>query len=155
MKKLLLIFVLFLLPSIANPLSLIKPEAPGLRLIAVVVDWCPYCNQWQEEVVPSYNNIVLLEIINTTSGKNIPQWYKKALKLKNVSKLRGIPAFIIWDDETEAELIRWVGYGGSDHFYQMLDKAINKALEKQQLCGKISTALERRSADVCKAEKLR
>ena len=155
MKKLLLIFVLFLLPSIATPLSLIKPEAPGLQLIAVLVDWCPYCNKWTEEVVPSYSNIVPLVIINATSGKNIPQWYKKALKLKKVSKLRGIPAFIIWDDETEVELIRWVGYGGSDHFYQMLAKAINKALEKQQLCSEIPTALERRSAEVCKAEKIR
>ena len=151
MKKLLLIFVLFLLPSIANP----KLPDSSITLVAVVVDWCPYCNKWQEEVVPSYNNIVPLVIINTTSGKNIPQWYKKALKLKKVSKLRGIPAFIIWDIETEAELIRWAGYGGSDHFYQMLDKAINKALEKQQLCSEIPTALERRSADVCKAEKLR
>lgn len=155
MKKLLLIFVLFLMPTIANPESIMNPNESGLKLVAVVVDWCPYCNKWQEEVVPSYNNIVPLVIINATSGKNIPQWYKKALKLKKVSKLRGIPAFIIWDDETEVELIRWVGYGGSDHFYQMLDKAINKALEKQQLCDKISTALERRSADVCKAEKLR
>ena len=155
MKKLLLIFVLFLLPSIANPLSLIKPEAPGLQLIAVLVDWCPYCNKWTEEVVPSYNNPVPLVIINATSGRNIPQWYKKALKLKNVSKLRGIPAFIIWDDETEVELIRWVGYGGKDHFYQLLDEAINKALQKQQLCREIPTALERRSADVCKVEKIR
>ena len=154
MKKLLLIFVLFLMPTIANPESIMNPNESGLKLVAVVVDWCPYCNKWAEEVVPSYNNIVPLVIINATSGKNIPQWYKKALKLKKVSKLRGIPAFIIWDDETEAELIRWVGYGGSDHFYQMLDKAIKKALEKQQLCGEITSALERRSADVCKAEKI-
>ena len=151
MKKLLLIFVLFLLPSVATP----KLPYSSVTLVAVVVDWCPYCNKWQEEVVPSYNNIVPLVIINATSGKNIPQWYKKALKLKKVSKLRGIPAFIIWDDETEVELIRWVGYGGSDNFYQMLAKAINKAVEKQQLCSEIPTALERRSADVCKAEKLR
>ena len=154
MKKLLLIFVLFLMPTIANPESIIHPEESRLKLVAVVVDWCPYCNKWQEEVVPSYNNIVPLVIINATSGKNIPQWYKKALKLKKVSKLRGIPAFIIWDDETEVELIRWVGYGGSDNFYQMLAKAINKALEKQQLCSEIPTALERRSAEVCKAENL-
>ena len=154
MKKLLLIFVLFLMPTIANPESIMNPNESGLKLVAVVVDWCPYCNKWAEEVVPSYNNIVPLVIINATSGKNIPQWYKKALKLKKVSKLRGIPAFIIWDDETEVELIRWVGYGGSDNFYQMLAKAINKAVEKQQLCSEIPTALERRSADVCKAEKI-
>tara|TARA_B100001245_G_C22776133_1_gene375005 strand:- start:298 stop:765 length:468 start_codon:yes stop_codon:yes gene_type:complete len=155
MKKLLLIFVLFLLPSIANPLSLIKPEAPGLQLIAVLVDWCPYCNKWTEEVVPSYSNIVPLVIINATSGNNIPQWYKKALKLKKVSKLRGIPAFIIWDTEAEVELVRWVGYGGGEHFYEMLDKAINKALEKRHLCSEITSALERRSASACKAEKIR
>ena len=155
MKKLLLIFVLFLMPTIANPESILNPDEWGLKLIAVVVDWCPYCNKWTEEVVPSYNNPVPLVIINATSGRNIPQWYKKALKLKNVSKLRGIPAFIIWDNETEVELIRWEGYGGSDHFYQLLDEAINKALQKQQLCGAITSALERRSAEVCKAEKIR
>ena len=105
--------------------------------------------------MPEFNHWIEADVIDATSNKNTPQWYKKALKLKKVSKLRGIPAFIIWDIEAEKELIRWVGYGGSDHFYQMLDKAVNKALEKQQLCGKISTALERRSADVCKAEKLR
>ena len=154
MKKLLLIFVLFLLPSIANP-SNARSDVPKLKLIAVVVDWCPYCQKWQDEVLPEFNHWIEADVIDATSNKNTPQWYKKALKLKKVSKLRGIPAFIIWDIEAEKELIRWVGYGGSDHFYQMLDKAVNKALEKQQLCGKISTALERRSADVCKAEKLR
>ena len=150
MKKLLLIFVLFLLPSVATP----KLPYSGVTLVAVVVDWCPYCNKWAEEVVPSYNNIVPLVIVNTTSGQNIPQWYKKALKLKKISKLRSIPAFIIWDDEAEVELIRWVGYGGPDHFYQMLDKAINKAITKQVLCNEITSALERRGADACKAEKL-
>ena len=154
MKKLLLIFVLFLLPSIANPINA-RSDVPKLKLIAVVVDWCPYCQKWQDEVLPEFNHWIEADVIDATSNKNAPQWYKKALKLKKVSKLRGIPAFIIWDIEAEKELIRWVGYGGSDHFYQMLDKAVNKALEKQQLCGKISTALERRSADVCKAEKLR
>jgi len=154
MKKLLLIFVLFLLPSIANPINA-RSDVPKLKLIAVVVDWCPYCQKWQDEVLPEFNHWIEADVIDATSNKNTPQWYKKALKLKKVSKLRGIPAFIIWDIEAEKELIRWVGYGGSDHFYQMLDKAVNKALEKQQLCGKISTALERRSADVCKAEKLR
>ena len=154
MKKLLLIFVLFLLPSIANPINA-RSDVPKLKLIAVVVDWCPYCQKWQDEVLPEFNHWIEADVIDATSNKNTPQWYKKALKLKKVSKLRGIPAFIIWDIEAEKELIRWVGYGGSDHFYQMLDKAINKALEKQQLCSEIPTALERRSADVCKAEKLR
>ena len=154
MKKLLLIFVLFLLPSIANPINA-RSDVPKLKLIAVVVDWCPYCQKWQDEVLPEFNHWIEADVIDATSYKNTPQWYIKALKLKKVSKLRGIPAFIIWDIEAEKELIRWVGYGGSDHFYQMLDKAINKALEKQQLCSEIPTALERRSADVCKAEKLR
>ena len=66
MKKLLLIFVLFLMPTIANPESIMNPEESRLKLVAVVVDWCPYCNKWQEEVVPSYNNIVPLVIINAT-----------------------------------------------------------------------------------------
>jgi len=153
MKKLLLIFVLFLLPSIANPINA-RSDVPKLKLIAVVVDWCPYCQKWQDEVLPEFNHWIEADVIDATSNKNTPQWYKKALKLKKVSKLRGIPAFIIWDIEAEKELIRWVGYGGSDHFYQMLDKAIKKALEKQQLCGEITSALERRSADVCKAEKI-
>jgi hypothetical protein len=36
----------------------------------------------------------------------------------------------------------------------MLDKAINKAITKQVLCNEITSALERRGADACKAEKL-
>ena len=110
MKKLLLIFVLFLLPSIANPINA-RSDVPKLKLIAVVVDWCPYCQKWQDEVLPEFNHWIEADVIDATSNKNTPQWYKKALKLKKVSKLRGIPAFIIWDIEAEKELIRWVGYG--------------------------------------------
>ena len=36
----------------------------------------------------------------------------------------------------------------------LFDKAINKAITKQVLCNEITSALERRGADACKAEKL-
>jgi hypothetical protein len=151
MKKLFLIFVLFLLPAIANPLSLVRPATLKFQLIAVVVDWCPYCNKWAEEVVPLYDDIIPLVIVNITSEQGMPEWYKKAYYTGRIEQLYSIPAFIIWDTEAKTELVRWTGYGGVDHFYQMLDKAINKAIEKQVLCSDTS-ALERHR--VCKAEKI-
>jgi|TARA_Y100000310_G_scaffold223510_1_gene225401 hypothetical protein len=153
MKKLLLIFVLFLLPSIANPIDA-RSDVPKLKLIAVVVDWCPYCHKWQEEVLPAFNHWIEAEVVNVTSGRNLPRWYKNAYDNGTIERLYGIPAFIIWDIEAERELVRWVGYGGKDHFYEILDKAINKALEKQVQCGHITSALERRSAGICKAENI-
>jgi len=154
MKKLLLIFVLFLLPSIANPIDA-RSDVPKLKLVAIVVDWCPYCQKWQDEVLPEFNHWIEAEVVNVTSGQDIPYWYKQAYDKGKIERLYGIPAFIIWDTEAEIELVRWVGYGGSEYFYEMLDKAINKALEKQYLCSEITSALERRSASACKAEKIR
>jgi len=120
MRKLLLLLLL-----------LIPTTAYSLQLFVVEADWCPSCRAWQAEVQPHYtpeleSYLPLMEI-NITHGiiENLDyiQYYRDG----KIKKLYATPTFFIWDEENKREIVRWVGYIDADHWFSMLEKAMDVA----------------------------
>ncbi|SVD28976.1 uncharacterized protein METZ01_LOCUS381830 [marine metagenome] len=138
MKKitLLVVFLFSFLTSSAMGLS-VKEQIHGpLVLIAVIAEWCPYCTAWKENVGDAYSQeeVIPLRIVDVATFATIPKWYQEIYFSGKLQKLHGIPAFIIWDEGNERELVRWTGYNDPATFYTMLERAIGIALDSQLDC---------------------
>ena len=113
-------------------------NAKALELLAIVVDWCPYCQRFESSLVPEYTGDVPLVVVNVTDGQSLPQWFKTAYDAEQIQTLYSVPTFIIWDEVNNRELVRWVSYQDPTSFYQMLTTAIEKAKEVQKDCEEVN-----------------
>lgn len=96
--------------------------APGLRLLMVRREGCVYCAEWDREIAPVYNQHV--------QGRAAPLMvvdldgpYPDGLALARKPWLT--PSFILLRDG--AEVTRFEGYPGADHFFAVLQDMLDQA----------------------------
>ena len=105
--------------SILFTLLLLSLPLKAYELLMFSVSWCSYCIAFNEQVAPTYNDSKYAEILPLTiiDAENIPEWFTKVYTEGKIKKIRGTPTFIIWDEESQAEIDRIVGYNGKDEFF--------------------------------------
>ena len=87
--------------------------------------YCGYCSAFMEEVGVDYEyRDIPLVIID---AHDQPVWFQEAYAEGRIKKIRGTPTFIVWNGRKE--LVRIVGYGGKDSFYNKLDEIFGKVEE--------------------------
>ena len=87
--------------------------------------YCGYCSAFMEEVAVDYEyRDIPLVIID---AHNQPDWFKEAYAEGRIKPIRGTPTFVVWNGRKE--LVRIVGYGGKDSFYNKLDEIFGKVEE--------------------------
>tara|TARA_B100001245_G_C22629712_1_gene310213 strand:- start:50 stop:388 length:339 start_codon:yes stop_codon:yes gene_type:complete len=91
------------------------------------VSWCQFCTAFHNEVTPTYKDSEYAEdlpliIINADEYPTyIPKWFKDAYEKGDIKPIKGLPTFILWDEERNVELDRLVGYYGKLWFYQKIE----------------------------------
>jgi thioredoxin-related protein len=93
------------------------------ELLMFSVNWCSYCVAFHEQVVPTYNDTEYAETLPLTiiDAEDIPEWFTVAYEKGDIEKIKGTPTFIIWNEETQVEVDRIVGYNGKEWFYERID----------------------------------
>jgi|TARA_Y100000310_G_scaffold246994_1_gene252502 thiol-disulfide isomerase/thioredoxin len=123
-KRVLLIFLLFF-----------SLQAHALQLLFVSTDWCPVCQQADNEIAQTYQSTDLPLIkIDITSGVIENKDYANAYRNGIIGRLYGVPTFIIWDEVNKREIVRWVGYRGEEDWYEMLERVKIVAINNIEKC---------------------
>ena len=88
---------------------------------------------FMEQVEPDYHDTEYAKILPLTiiDNADIPEWFHIAYDKGNIKKIKGTPTFIIWDEESQAEIERIVGYGGKDRFYEQISHWIDNHHKEQ------------------------
>ena len=109
--------------SILFTLLLLSLPVKAYELLMFSVSWCSYCIAFNEQVAPTYNDSKYAEILPLTiiDAENIPEWFTKVYKEGKIKKIRGTPTFIIWDEESQIEIERIVGYNSKEWFYERIE----------------------------------
>ena len=107
--------ILFTLLFLSLPLS-------AYELLMFSVNNCVYCIAFHKQVVPEYNESKYAETLPLTiiDNANIPEWFTIAYQKGDIKKIKGTPTFIIWNEESQAEVDRIVGYNGKEWFYEKI-----------------------------------
>ena len=105
--------ILFTLLFLSLPLS-------AYELLMFSVKNCIYCIAFNEQVAPTYNDTKYAETLPLTiiDNADIPDWFHIAYDKGDIKPIRGTPTFIIFDEESQAEIDRFVGYSGKEWFYE-------------------------------------
>ena len=74
------------------------------------------------DVEPEYHDTEYAETLPLTIiyHNDRPEWFNIAYEEGRIKKIKGTPTFIIWDEESQAEIDRIVGYGGKEWFYEQI-----------------------------------
>ena len=90
------------------------------ELLMFSVSNCIYCIAFNEQVVPEYNETEYAETLPLTiiDNADIPDWFHIAYDKGDIQKIKGTPTFIIFNEESQAEIDRFVGYNGKEWFYE-------------------------------------
>ena len=109
--------------SILFTVLLLSLPLKAYELLMFSVSWCSYCVAFNEQVAPEYNDTEYAEILPLTiiDAENIPEWFTKVYKEGKIKKIRGTPTFIIWDEESQIEIERIVGYNSKEWFYERIE----------------------------------
>ena len=93
------------------------------ELLMFSVKTCHFCIAFHEQVVPEYNDTEYAEILPLTiiDAEGIPDWFHIAYDKGYINKIKGTPTFIIWNEETQQEVDRIVGYNGKEWFYERIE----------------------------------
>ena len=105
--------ILFTLLFLSLPLS-------AYELLMFSIKSCHYCIAFMEQVEPEYHDTEYAETLPLTiiDAKDIPEWFHIAYDKGNIKKIKGPPTFIIFNEESQAEVDRFVGYNGKEWFYE-------------------------------------
>ena len=105
--------ILFTLCCLSLPLK-------AYELLMFSVSNCIYCIKFHEEVLPTYNDTEYAETLPLTiiDNADIPEWFQTAYEEGRIENIRGTPTFIIWNEEEQVEVDRFVGYSGKEWFYE-------------------------------------
>ena len=89
------------------------------ELLMFSVKTCHYCIAFMDQVEPEYHDTEYAKTLPLTiiDNADIPEWFQTAYEEGRIENIRGTPTFIIWDEESQAEIDRIVGYGGKDEFF--------------------------------------
>ena len=84
---------------------------------------CPYCQAFMVEVYPTYKDTeasktLPLKIIDASKP---PKWFIDSVGRGDIKPIRGVPTFIIYDEENFKEMDRMVGYNGYDWFIERVN----------------------------------
>ena len=111
--------ILFTLLFLSLPLS-------AYELLMFSVKNCIYCIKFNEEVAPYYNKTTYAETLPLTiiDNADIPEWFHTAYDEGRIKKIKGTPTFIIFNEESQAEIDRFVGYNGKEWFYERVASLI-------------------------------
>ena len=92
------------------------------ELLMFSVKSCHYCMAFMEQVEPEYHDTIYAETLPLTIiyHNDRPEWFNIAYEEGRIKKIKGTPTFIIWDEESQAEIDRIVGYGGKEWFYEQI-----------------------------------
>ena len=95
-------------------------SASAYELLMFSVKNCIFCIKFHEDVTPYYNDTKYAETLPLTiiDAKDIPEWFHIAYDKGNIKKIKGTPTFIIFNEESQAEVDRFVGYNGKEWFYE-------------------------------------
>ena len=110
--------LIFLLTFIAT-VSIWTSSARAYELLMFSVKTCHYCMAFMDQVEPEYHDTEYAKTLPLTiiDNADIPEWFQTAYEEGRIENIRGTPTFIIWDEESQAEIDRIVGYGGKDEFF--------------------------------------
>ena len=108
--------------SILFTVLLLSLPLKAYELLMFSVSNCIYCIAFNEQVAPEYNDTVYAETLPLTiiDNEDIPEWFQIAYEEGKIKKIRGTPTFIIFDEESQAEIDRIVGYNGKEWFYEKI-----------------------------------
>ena len=103
------------------------------ELLMFSVKSCHYCMAFMEQVEPEYHDTIYAETLPLTIiyHNDRPEWFNIAYEEGRIKKIKGTPTFIIWDEESQAEIERIVGYGGKDRFYEQISHWIDNHYKEQ------------------------
>ena len=107
--------ILFTLLFLSLPLS-------AYELLMFSVSKCIYCIKFNEEVAPYYNKTIYAETLPLIiiDNADIPEWFQTAYEEGRIQEIKGTPTFIIFDEESQVEIERIVGYSGKEWFYERI-----------------------------------
>ena len=108
--------------SILFTLCFLSLPLKAYELLMFSIKSCHYCIAFMEQVEPEYHDTEYAKTLPLTiiDAKDIPEWFHIAYDKGNIKKIKGTPTFIIWDEESQAEIDRIVGYGGKEWFYEQI-----------------------------------
>ena len=97
-------------------------SASAYELLMFSVSNCIYCVAFNKQVAPKYNESEYAETLPLTiiDSADIPEWFTIAYQKGDIKKIKGTPTFIIWNEESQAEVDRIVGYNGKEWFYEKI-----------------------------------
>ena len=95
-------------------------SASAYELLMFSVSNCIYCIAFNEEVAPTYNDTKYAETLPLTiiDNADIPEWFHIAYAEGRIEPIKRTPTFIIFDEKSQAEVNRFVGYNGKEWFYE-------------------------------------
>ena len=93
------------------------------ELLMFSVKTCHFCMAFMEQVEPEYHDTEYAKILPLTIiyHNDRPEWFNVAYEEGFIKKIKGTPTFIIWNEETQMEVDRIVGYGGKEQFYERIE----------------------------------
>ena len=103
------------------------------ELLMFSVKTCHYCMAFMDQVEPEYHDTEYAKTLPLTiiDNADIPEWFHIAYAEGRIEPIKGTPTFIIWDEESQAEIERIVGYGGKDRFYEQISHWIDNHHKEQ------------------------
>ena len=108
--------------SILFTLCLLSLPLKAYELLMFSVKTCHYCIAFMNEVEPGYHDTIYAETLPLTIVYHTdrPEWFNIAYEEGRIQKIKGTPTFIIWDEKSQEEIDRIVGYGVKEWFYEQI-----------------------------------
>ena len=108
--------------SILFTLCFLSLPLKAYELLMFSIKSCHYCIAFMEQVEPEYHDTEYAKTLPLTIVYHTdrPEWFNIAYEEGRIKKIKGTPTFIIWDEESQAEIDRIVGYGGKEWFYEQI-----------------------------------
>ena len=102
---------------------LLSMPLKAYELLMFSVKTCHFCMAFMEQVEPEYHDTEYAKILPLTIiyHNDRPEWFNVAYEEGFIKKIKGTPTFIIWNEETQMEVDRIVGYGGKEQFYERIE----------------------------------